>query len=147
MTDFSEKKVDLMASLSMVERNRLARLIESGRCRVAEASTYADQLKRLAQKACDDTIIDRQGRLFKALGDETRLRILGILEAQEMCVCELMIALDLTQPTASHHLGLLEKAGLVKRRKEGKWVFYRVADSSLIENMRELTVPERKRAE
>jgi ArsR family transcriptional regulator len=132
-------KVDIVTSLSVVERDRLARLIESGRCKVAEAPTYASQLKRLAQKTCDEGTVDRQSRLFKALGDETRLRILGVLEAREMCVCELMIALDLTQPTASHHLGLLETAGLVKRRKEGKWVFYRIADPTLIKNMRELS--------
>jgi ArsR family transcriptional regulator len=116
--------VDIVTSLSAVEKDRLARLIESGRCRVAEAPTYANHLKRLAQEACDTNTISKLTRLFKALGDETRLRIMEILEAQEMCVCELMVALDLTQPTASHHLGLLETAGLVKRRKEGKWVFY-----------------------
>jgi ArsR family transcriptional regulator len=52
-----------------------------------------------------------------------------------MCVCEVMVALDLEQPTASHHLGLLENAGLVKCRKEGKWVFYSVANPELLENL------------
>jgi len=147
MTAFSEEKVAVVTSLSAIEKDRLARLIESGRCRVAQAPTYADQLKRLAHEACKANTINRQSRLFKALGDETRLRILGILEAQEMCVCELMVALDLTQPTASHHLGLLETAGLVKRRKEGKWVFYRVADPTLIKNTHELSVSREERAE
>jgi ArsR family transcriptional regulator len=49
-----------------------------------------------------------------------------------------MVALDLTQPTASHHLGILENVGLVKDRKEGKWVFYSVTDPRLVENMRRL---------
>jgi ArsR family transcriptional regulator len=85
-------------------------------------------------------VVDKQSRFFKALADETRLKILRLLDVREMCVCEIMVALDLTQPTASHHLGLLENAGLVKARKEGKWVFYSIADPKLIENMRKLNV-------
>jgi ArsR family transcriptional regulator len=51
-----------------------------------------------------------------------------------------MVALDLTQPTASHHLGILENAGLVKDRKEGKWVFYSLSDPSLIRNILKINV-------
>jgi ArsR family transcriptional regulator len=51
-----------------------------------------------------------------------------------------MIALDLTQPTASHHLGILENAGLVKGRKEGKWVYYSITDQKLIKNMEKLNL-------
>jgi len=116
-------------------RKTLARLIESGRCEAVEAPQYASELKRLAQKAADAEVADRQSRLFKALADETRLRILMLLKAREMCVCEVVVALDLTQPTASHHLGLLENAGLVRARKDGKWVFYRVSNQDLIEKM------------
>jgi ArsR family transcriptional regulator len=47
-----------------------------------------------------------------------------------MCVCEVMVALDLTQPTASHHLRILENIGLVKDRKDGKWVFYSLKDET-----------------
>jgi len=122
------------------EKGRLARLIESGRCQAVEAPAYAGELKRLASKVADAEAVDRQSRLFKVLGDETRLRILRLLQAKEMCVCELMVALGLTQPTASHHLGLLEGVGLVKRRREGKWVFYCVADRRLIEATRKLDV-------
>jgi DNA-binding transcriptional ArsR family regulator len=121
-------------------RRRLARLIESGRCPAVEAPEYAGELKRVAHEVADAEVIDRQSRFFKALADETRLRILKLLEVREMCVCEVMVALDLTQPTASHHLGLLENAGLVKDRKEGKWVFYSISDPKLIENMHKLNV-------
>jgi DNA-binding transcriptional ArsR family regulator len=51
-----------------------------------------------------------------------------------------MVALGLTQPTASHHLGILENAGLAKDRKEGKWVFYSLANTKLLENMRKLNL-------
>jgi len=52
-----------------------------------------------------------------------------------MCVCEVMVALDLTQPTASHHLRILENVGLVKARKEGKWVFYALPDPAHTANL------------
>jgi len=127
-----------MVSIPKGGRRRLARLIESGRCEAVEAPKYASELRRLGDVVANAQAIDMQSRFFKALADETRLKILKLLEAREMCVCEVMVALDLTQPTASHHLGLLENAGLVKSRKEGKWVFYRVANPELIENLHKL---------
>jgi len=119
---------------------RLNRLIKSGICPAEDASKYADELKQLADRVAGVETADKESRLFKALADVTRLRILRLLEVREMCVCEVMVALDLTQPTASHHLGLLENAGLVKDRKEGKWVFYSVADTELLENMHRLKI-------
>lgn len=49
-----------------------------------------------------------------------------------MCVCELMVALGLTQPTASHHLNILENMYIIQDRKEGRWVFYSVAEAPII---------------
>ena len=65
--------------------------------------------------------------LFKALGDPTRLRILGLLAGGEVCVCDLHESLGVPQPRASRHLSYLRRAGLVKTRKEGLWVHYRLA--------------------
>jgi len=76
-----------------------------------------------------------QSKLFKALGDKTRLRMIYLLRTKELCVCEIMAALNLTQPTASHHLGILENAGIVKDRKEGKWVFYSIAEKELVRGL------------
>ncbi|MDH5712481.1 MAG: metalloregulator ArsR/SmtB family transcription factor [Candidatus Bathyarchaeota archaeon] len=117
---------------------RLTRLVASEICPAEDASKYANELRQLADEIADSDTADRQSRFFKALADETRLRIVKLLEVREMCVCEVMVALGLTQPTASHHLGLLENAGLVKDRKEGKWVFYSLADPKLIESMHKL---------
>jgi ArsR family transcriptional regulator len=66
-------------------------------------------------------------RLFKALGDETRLRIVALLSHGELCVCHVQEALGLSQPSASRHLGVLRAAGVVEDRREGKWVHYRLA--------------------
>lgn len=69
--------------------------------------------------------------LFSALGDSTRLKMLKLVGDEELCSCEVMAALELTQPTTSHHLGILERAGLLSSRRNGKWVFYRIADSKV----------------
>jgi len=122
---------------------RLLRFVESGVCKVCESqdpTKYAIELQKVADEVANAEMADRQSKFFKALADEIRLRILKLLEVREMCVCEVMVALGLTQPTASHHLGILENAGLVKDRKEGKWVFYRIAKPELIENMHNLNV-------
>lgn len=117
---------------------RLNRLIKSGICPAEDALEYADELKQLADRVANVETAKRQRRFFKALADDTRLRILRLLEVREMCVCEIMVALNLTQPTASHHLGLLENVGLVNDRKEGKWVFYSLANPELLESMHKL---------
>jgi DNA-binding transcriptional ArsR family regulator len=114
---------------------RLNRLIRSGICPAEDASEYAEELKQLAEQVASEDSAKKQSKIFKALADQTRLKILGLLEIREMCVCEIMVALDLTQPTASYHLGLLENVGLIKDRKEGKWVFYSLENPELVENM------------
>jgi ArsR family transcriptional regulator len=66
-------------------------------------------------------------RLFRALGDETRLRIVALLSHGELCVCHLEKALDLSQPNVSRQLGILRMAGVVDARREGTWVYYALA--------------------
>lgn len=114
---------------------RLDRLIKSGICPAEDASEYAEELKQLADRIADKRSAKEQSKFFKALAEETRLRILRLLEVREMCVCEIMVALDLTQPTASHHLGILENADLISSRKEGRWVFYSLRNPELVERL------------
>jgi ArsR family transcriptional regulator, arsenate/arsenite/antimonite-responsive transcriptional repressor len=64
--------------------------------------------------------------LFKALADRTRLRILGLLLAGEVCVCDIHESLKIPQSKASRHLAYLRKSGLVETRRDGLWVHYRV---------------------
>jgi ArsR family transcriptional regulator len=68
--------------------------------------------------------------LFKALADETRLRILGLLLAGEVCVCDIHESLKIPQPKASRHLAYLRRSGLVDTRRDGLWIHYRLADPS-----------------
>ena len=72
--------------------------------------------------------------LLKALADPVRLRLLSLVascEGGEACVCDLNEALDLSQPTISHHLKVLHEAGLLDRDKRGVWVYYRVRPEAL----------------
>ena len=126
-------------SISKIDK-RLQRLAESGICSCETASKYADELRELADKNLSLENSEAKSKVFKALADPIRLRILGLLSSREMCVCEVMVALDLTQPTASHHLRILENVGLVKDRKEGKWVFYSIANPELFEVMHKLNI-------
>ncbi len=67
--------------------------------------------------------------LFKALSDETRLRIINLLyEKKELCVCDLTAALAITQTKASRHLGVLRKAGALTDRKQAQWVYYSITE-------------------
>jgi ArsR family transcriptional regulator len=68
--------------------------------------------------------------LLKGLADATRLRILGLLTAGEVCVCHIHESLKIPQPKASRHLAYLRRSGLVATRREGLWVYYRLASSA-----------------
>jgi len=83
---------------------------------------------------------------LKALSDETRLRILNLLYEKELCVCDIMETLQITQAKASRHLIYLKNAGLVKDRKHAQWVYYSLViderikfiDSLVYDNLRNL---------
>jgi ArsR family transcriptional regulator len=66
-------------------------------------------------------------RVFRALGDDTRLRIVALLAHGELCVCHLEDALELPQPNVSRQLGVLRSAGVVSSRRDGTWVYYSLA--------------------
>lgn len=76
----------------------------------------------------------KTAQFFKALSDETRLRILALLGSGELCVCDLMAVLDLPQSTVSRHLAYLRNTGLVEDRRQGIWMYYRLStDGSLFQ--------------
>ena len=108
-------------------QDRLKRLVDSGLRGTCRPSERLSQLKKKTNQL-DDMRIKRLEQVFFGLADKTRLMILELLSGEELCSCELMAALDLTEPTTSHHLGILERAGLVASRRDGKWVFYRLAN-------------------
>jgi ArsR family transcriptional regulator len=68
--------------------------------------------------------LERFVECFKALADKTRLRILALLRERELCVCELVEILQMSQPAVSQHLRKMKQAKVLKERKEGQWVYY-----------------------
>jgi len=105
----------------------------------ALARFYGD--RNLAKERCllvctEAKKMDEEGlasdiKVFKALADMTRLKILKLLMAGELCSCEIMLALKRPQSSVSHNLSILEDAGLVKERKVGKWCRYRISDEAI----------------
>ena len=125
-----------MSTARTIRRSkRLERLLCSNLRPSEDLVAYAAELKMLASQLADEELIDTKTRLLKSLANETRLKMLRLLNEREMCVCELTVALDLTQPTASHHLNILENMRLIKDRKEGKWVFYSVSKTKLVQSL------------
>jgi ArsR family transcriptional regulator len=74
----------------------------------------------------------------KALGDETRVRALMALRDRELCLCQIIDLLGLAPSTVSKHMTLLQQAGLVERRKEGRWHFYRLAGATTAPHVRQV---------
>lgn len=96
-------------------------------CSVTEL--HEELLKQVNETMpAEDELYDL-AELFKVFGDSTRIRILFVLFEAEVCVCDLAEALHMTQSAISHQLKILKQSKLVKARREGKSVFYSLADS------------------
>ena len=139
--------------LPMIPRKRLPTTLPEGEkescqdnsaCCEAEktlAKLYGDQ--KVARERClhvcaqakklKEEDLTTEIKVFKAVADATRLRILKLLTAGELCICEIMLALKKPQSSISHNLSILEDAGLVKERKQGKWCFYRISDGAVMD--------------
>ena len=117
MTCVSEEAVD-----------RMARLIGDP----GKAACKVEKLRAIT-KNLDEREIEAEAEVIKAMADPCRLKILQLLKEGELCVCEIMIALDRPQSTTSHHLSILRNAGLIKERKDGRWSRYRLSEGAVIE--------------
>lgn len=86
-----------------------------------------------AEALPDDALVQSSVRLMKGFADETRLKILCLLRDEEACVHEIVDALDVSQSGVSHQLRVLRDARLVVHRREGRHVYYRLADAHVRE--------------
>ena len=89
---------------------------------------HMDRLEKVREKLPDVDELYDLAELFKVFGDSTRIRILYVLFQSELCVCDLAEVLGMTQSAVSHQLKILKQAKLVTGRREGKSVFYALAD-------------------
>ena len=106
----------------------MQRIMEEGPAGFAPWEACARMMSSLAEAPHADAIKTAEpAQLFRALADETRLKIVKLLSEKEMCVEDLMAALSLAQATTSHHLQVLKEAGLVQAEKRGRNVYYSLA--------------------
>ena len=89
---------------------------------------HEELLKIVNETMPDENELYDLAELFKVFGDSTRIRILYVLFEAEVCVCDLAAALNMTQSAISHQLKILKQNKLVKNRREGKSIFYSLAD-------------------
>lgn len=89
---------------------------------------HEDVVKDVLSKMPDSTTFQRSADFFKVLGDETRTKIIWTLDQNEMCVCDIATVLGMTKSAISHQLSTLKMAHLVKSRRDGKVIYYSLAD-------------------
>lgn len=89
---------------------------------------HADVVDSVKKKMPEERELYDLSDFFKVLGDSTRVKIMWALDESEMCVCDIAVLLNMTKSAISHQLRSLKQANLVKHRKEGKIVFYSLAD-------------------
>jgi ArsR family transcriptional regulator, lead/cadmium/zinc/bismuth-responsive transcriptional repressor len=94
---------------------------------------HADAVDEVQSRMPDGATVGKVAAAFKILGDATRVRILYALSLRELCVCDISVLLGMSQSAVSHQLRLLRDADLVRFRKEGKVVWYSLADSHVME--------------
>jgi len=92
-----------------------------------------ERLRSLFELTPEDTETEAIRAVFKALSNEHRIRILEALRDGELCACELQVVLDAPQSTVASHLRELRDAGLVNTRRQGKWTYYRIGDTAVLQ--------------
>ena len=89
---------------------------------------HEEKVVQVQQMMPDDQTLNRLSDLFRVFGDGTRIRILYVLFEEEVCVCDIAALLGMTQSAVSHQLRILKTAHLIRSRREGKTVYYSLAD-------------------
>lgn len=97
------------------------------KCEITEV--HDELLDKVRENMPPDDRLSELSELFKMFGDATRMRILFVLFEAEVCTCDLAAVLNMTSSAVSHQLSILRRAKLVKTRREGKAVFYSLADN------------------
>ena len=111
----------------MTKQERIEREVQEGVCEFMHV--HEEIVEKVEKVMPDEQQLLDLSEFFKVFGDSTRIRILFVLFEAEVCVCDLAEALHMTQSAISHQLKILKNSRLVKSRREGKSVFYSLADT------------------
>lgn len=101
------------------------------KCTTEECRLIAKKAKDTLPVLADDEQIQQRAKLFQALGNETRLHIIGLLAVQEMCACDIVEGLNGAASTITHHLRMLEDGGVILSRRVGKFTIYSLNEDLL----------------
>ena len=112
------------------ERERIRQEIEEGTCEFMHV--HEQIVDRVEKVMPDEQQLLDLSEFFKVFGDSTRIKILYVLSQSEMCVCDIATLLQMGQSAISHQLRVLKQMDLVKNRREGKTIFYSLADSHIV---------------
>ena len=110
-------------------------------CDISECRPDEKHMQRIndiVKSLPDDDEFGEYSDKLKALSDPTRLKILYLLTHDELCVCEIIYALDKPQSSISHHLNLLKNMGFIKGRKDGVWIYYSLSDPKISDMVKNL---------
>lgn len=140
--DKKKKKKKQLQAAEDLERKESAKVVPEGGTSqgvrqtegMEEAFTALNQTEKAEKtvktanrkKTADEVSEDEAALIFRALGDETRLRIVGMLEEHELCAADLLKSVSIVQSTLSHHMKILCDSGAVNCRREGRWSYYSI---------------------
>ena len=120
-------------------RGALDKVLEVHFCDLDETSEHESLLGKAVTEYISFLNIRSIATMLDSLADEKRLIIFHLLTIREMCNCELTAALKTTQPNLTYHVKKLENAGIVNKRRDGKFIYYSLVDSPRIDQLRKLT--------
>lgn len=110
-------------------KEQLITVLKTHFCDLNNTTEHESKLEKASDKYFQDKKLAKYVKIFESLSDEKRLKILHLLTFREMCNCELTAATKSTQPNLSYHIKKLENAGLVKKRREGKYIYYSLEET------------------
>ena len=113
----------------MTKQERIEREVQEGVCEFMHV--HEEIVEKVEKVMPDEQQLLDLSEFFKVFGDSTRIKILYVLSQSEMCVCDLAELLEMTQSAISHQLRVLKQMKLVKNRREGKTVYYSLADGHI----------------
>ena len=105
-------------------KERLNQVLETHFCDLEETTLQESILKKAVENYFEYFGLSKYIKIFNALSDEKRIRIMMLLTMREMCNCELTAATGSSQPNLTYHIKILENAGLVVHRRQGKFIYY-----------------------
>ena len=126
---FAKGRYDLRAISIMNEREEFMAKMEVECCDIT--CVHKDMIQKVKEILPKEDLLKELADFYKVFGEATRVKILCVLLESEMCVCDLAELLDMTQSAISHQLRVLKQMKLVKNRREGKTVYYSLADGHI----------------